>query len=535
MAGTRRRTLAVLGATVLTLAAMSMVMHGRPASATFPGTNGRIAFKSNRTGAGDIYIMNADGSNQTQLTTDPNEDSDPAFSSNGTRIAFSSARSGGGDIYVMNADGSNQTRITTSSDGDVTPSWSPDGTKIVFARAPAATNGNLQTYDIFVMNADGTNEQRLTTVGTPNGGGLVPKWSPNGTKIAFVANRTNPLDASNYDIFVMNADGTNQTNLTASSTAVESFPSWSPDGTRLAFMSSRDGNNEIYVMNADGSNPTRLTTAGAIDAEPAWSPDGTKIVFESTRGGNADIWVMNANGTGLTQLTTDPAIDVRADWGVSTTVPPSSSTTTTSTTTTIYSTTATPLPVASVAPVSQPLVTTTLAIMNSPYVAAGSSFAIGGTGFMPSQQLQAFLFSTPMFLGTVVSDVNGNYQGLFNIPLIAPAGPHTVVVQGAGRSGSPNESVATIVVTAPGTQPAAASYGYGVAGSSGVIAAPTTSTTSPTFVSSSTPAAAGSGRVAFTGSNLRRPLLAGSLLLVIGLYLVIAGYLRHGLIGRRAS
>jgi hypothetical protein len=185
-------------------------------------------------------------------------------------------------------------------------------------------------------------------------------------------------------------------------------------------------------------------------------------------------------------------------------------------------TTATSLPIQYLAPVNTPLVTTTLASMNSPYVAAGSSFAISGTGFLPSSQLQAFLFSTPAFLGTVISDVNGNYQAQFSIPTATPPGPHTVVVQGQGRSGTPNESVATIVVTSPGTQPAT---GYT---SSGYTSAPTT-------VPAPTTVVAATGRVALTGANVHRPLLAGSLFLVIGLYLSIAGYLRNDLLGRRAS
>jgi hypothetical protein len=164
--------------------------------------------------------------------------------------------------------------------------------------------------------------------------------------------------------------------------------------------------------------------------------------------------------------------------------------------------------------------------MNSPYVAAGSSFGISGTGFLPSQQLQAFMFSTPIFLGTVVSDVNGNYSALFNIPANAPPGPHTVVVQGAGRSSSVNESVATIVVTAPGTQPVPSA-------TPSPALASTISSSPPTVLGS--PTAGRSGPVAFTGRNIHRPLLAGSLLLVIGVYLLIAGYLRHDLLGRRAS
>ncbi len=182
----------------------------------------------------------------------------------------------------------------------------------------------------------------------------------------------------------------------------------------------------------------------------------------------------------------------------------------------------------SVGPSNPPLVTTTLAIMDSPYVAAGSSFGISGTGFLPARQLQAFLFSTPMFLGTGVSDVNGNYRALFNIPLDTPAGPHTVVVQGPGPAG-PNESVATIVVTAPGTQPVAGSSGgYGTVSAAGGAVMPTTAL-------ASTPVAAATGQIAFTGSNVHGPLLAGSLLLVIGLYLSLAGHLREDLLGRGAS
>ena len=199
-------------------------------------------------------------------------------------------------------------------------------------------------------------------------------------------------------------------------------------------------------------------------------------------------------------------------------VTPTSSSTST-TTTTIAPTTNTSLPVQSLGPVNPPLVTTTLALMNSPYVTAGGSFSISGTGFAPSSQLQAFLFSDPVFLGTVNSDVNGNYQALFNIPITTPAGPHTVVVQGPGRTGIANESVATIEVNAAGTQPVGAYGSY--ATPSAAVASPATS------------AVAGSGRVAFTGVTVKRPLLVGSLLLVIGLYVALAARLGDGLVRRR--
>ncbi len=110
-------------------------------------------------------------------------------------------------------------------------------------------------------------------------------------KIAFVSDRD-----GNFEIYVMNADGSGQTRLTDSS-ADESGLAWSPDGTRIAFVSDRDGNSEIYVMNADGSDQTNLTNNPASEYTPSWSPDGARIAFHSDREGNIDVYVMNADGS----------------------------------------------------------------------------------------------------------------------------------------------------------------------------------------------------------------------------------------------
>ena len=111
----------------------------------------------------------------------------------------------------------------------------------------------------------------------------------------------------------MNADGSNQTNLT-NNAADDRHQSFSPDGT-IAFVSDRDGNNEIYVMNADGSNQTRLTNNAADDGQPSFSPDGSKIVFYSNRDGDYEIYVMNADGSNQTRLTNSAAFDVGPSWG----------------------------------------------------------------------------------------------------------------------------------------------------------------------------------------------------------------------------
>ncbi|HEX7049665.1 MAG TPA: LpqB family beta-propeller domain-containing protein [Longimicrobiales bacterium] len=190
--------------------------------------------------------------------------------------------------------GGGETRITAVAGGgsDEVVVSVPDQIMFIGNR-----DGN---YEIYVMNVDGSGLENLTNDPATD---YYPVWSPDGTKIAFVSDRD-----GNVEIYVMNADGSGQTNLTKH-TGGDGFPVWSPDGSRIAFVSQRDGNKEIYVMNVDGSGQTNLTNDPATDAEAAWSPDGTKIAFVSDRDGNVEIYVMNADGSGLTNLTNDPAMN----------------------------------------------------------------------------------------------------------------------------------------------------------------------------------------------------------------------------------
>ena len=118
------------------------------------------------------------------------------------------------------------------------------------------------------------------------------------SRIAFASNR-----AGDWDIYVMNSDGSNPHNIT-NNPGTDSHPSWSPDGSKIAFQSERDGNWEIYVMNSDGSEQTRITTDRGVDQSPVWSPDGTKIAFVSDRGGRHSVWTMSSeDGSDLEDIT----------------------------------------------------------------------------------------------------------------------------------------------------------------------------------------------------------------------------------------
>ena len=173
---------------------------------------------------------------------------------------------------------------------------------------PTAASGQIAftstrdgNYEIYVMNADGSGVTRLTNNSAYD---FEPAWSPNGLRIAFRSRRD-----GNNEIYVMNADGSGVTRLTNNS-AHNYEPAWSPDGRRIAFTSTRDGNYEIYVMNADGSGVTRLTNNPDSDDYPAWSPDGQRIAFTSSR----DVYVMNADGSGVTRLTNNSAYDYEPAW-----------------------------------------------------------------------------------------------------------------------------------------------------------------------------------------------------------------------------
>jgi len=146
---------------------------------------------------------------------------------------------------------------------DANPSWSPDGSKIAFE---SQRHG---AWDIYVMDTDGSEQTRLTNFSTTDD--RRASWSPDGSKIAFESTR-HRVDAydHNTEIYVMSADGSNPIRLT-NSPLRDQHPSWSPDGDKITFSSQRDGNWEVYVINADGSGqPARLTTNVAKDEDPSW-------------------------------------------------------------------------------------------------------------------------------------------------------------------------------------------------------------------------------------------------------------------------
>jgi len=277
-----------------------------PTSTPTPQQTGQIAFASDRDGDFEIYVMDVETGEIVQLTNTSRRDWFPSWSPDGSRIAYVSEPEGGGNrqIYVMNADGSNQQNLSlVERSGDVidfAPCWSPDGSRILFYSLLGSN------WELLTMNPDGTNVMRLTQTNLDE---KFPAWSPNGLQIAFEGTQND-----HQDIFIMNADGSGEpVNLTGYP-SLDTSPDWSPSGVQIAFEALLGEYEEIFVMNVDGSRLVNLTNHPNRDTAPDWSSDGSQIAFASDRDGNLEIYVMDANGGNVRRITTNAAQDRDPDW-----------------------------------------------------------------------------------------------------------------------------------------------------------------------------------------------------------------------------
>ena len=305
-----------------------LTFGGENAEAYWSGDGKWITFQSTRDGrtCDQQYVMRANGTDLKRVSDGRGKTTCGWFLPGSDRLLFSSSTAHDDacparpdpskgyvwpldkyDLYTVNRDGTGQTRLTNYNVYTAEAVLSPDGKTIVFT---SLKDGDL---DIYTMNVDGSNVKRLTnTVGYDGG----PWWSPDGKRIVYRSNH--PVDSasvrqyrelldqglvkpSKVELFVMNADGSDQRQVTALGGA-NFGPSWSPDGTQIIFASNfvapRSGNFELYLVDASESMATadkleRVTTSEVFDGFAMFSPDGKRLIWASNR---------HAKSTGETNL-----------------------------------------------------------------------------------------------------------------------------------------------------------------------------------------------------------------------------------------
>lgn len=226
----------------------------------------RLVFQVNENGNWDIYSVNVDGSNLTRMTDHPRGDSSGVFSPDGTRILFASDRGGINELFVMPAEGGEPVQITRNKGVWYRTVWAPDGPHILYRASVPPAEDMSQPGEFYRVRPDGREEGVL-----PGGKRreVNQSYSPDGRMIAFDAHGDGVTWESGrqWDIWLMNADGSGRRNLTARNNVNDWGPSWSPDGKTIVFLSDTNNIYDLHLMNVEGTNVRRFPNWAVLPAK----------------------------------------------------------------------------------------------------------------------------------------------------------------------------------------------------------------------------------------------------------------------------
>ncbi len=259
--------------------------------------NGRIAFSRAVSGRSQIFTVNADGGDERQLTFEGANEY-PAWSKDGAHLAFVSDRTGAWEVWAMNADGSGQSALTAeTSGGNFVPDWSHDGSRIAFT----SVRDGVTHPTIWVIDAHGGQATRLTSAPS-----LHPTWEPGDERIYYASDSGN-----GPDLWGMFADGQGQERKTEGlgpGYPNANVPEFARSGRKVVFWAGMENQfGEVWSVDFGDpfAGPRRLTeTPDPLNSDnPAWSPDGNWILFDTNRSRTqAEIWIMAKDGSGARPL-----------------------------------------------------------------------------------------------------------------------------------------------------------------------------------------------------------------------------------------
>jgi TolB protein len=215
-----------------------------------------------------------------------------------SRIAYITKRGNTHELQIADSDGYNAQTVYTSREPIISPTWSPDGTKIAYVAFD-------QKKPIVYVQTLATGQRQ--TVANFKGNNSAPSWSPDGRQLAVVLSRDGFTQ-----IYSMNLDGSGLKRLTHTS-SIETEPNWSPDGKYLLFTSDRGGSPQIYRMPAYGGEAVRLTFEGSYNVSPRYSPDGKSFVFIRREGNQFRVAVQDIV-SGQVQVLTENGLDESPSW-----------------------------------------------------------------------------------------------------------------------------------------------------------------------------------------------------------------------------
>lgn len=266
---------------------------------TLPTLEGKLAYVCLSEDGWQVWVGPLNGEPR-QLTRTAVDKKRPRWSNDGEQLVY---QTNNGEIFIINADGTNEHQIATELGITTDPIWSPDDAALYLSVFRSATREDSEIWR-FPLNGDAP--ERLTSeIGLQYN----PSPSPDGQWLVY----TSGAGETTHELWRFQMEDASLLQLT-DNLAFDLLPRWSPDGEWLIYASDQAGSYDIWRMEPDGSHPVQLTTEPGLETGPVWSPDGVWIAFESNRDGTIQVWIMPAEGGEMFRVSPAQLTCRNVDW-----------------------------------------------------------------------------------------------------------------------------------------------------------------------------------------------------------------------------